>query len=285
MSARPLPADNPGTPPASDEDGDHEGSDEEQSAEEEITKTKKPRENMKNVWLLTYGASSPYITPGMLETIDPDLKIKECHSTKDSAMAVTYLYLTKRVRKSNIEIFMKVAHTEHGIVQNPVSGHESIACSPNATPIQEHIGFKLLLKHYIAKDPAFKPWTDKEPVLKRGLIFEAATDKPKTQPHHARKTSVSMDKEQLKAEVTELSTLRTKNAAEISTLRTENAALKRRIQELEGLDAVRTDVAALKTENAALKRRNQELEGLDAVRTEVAALKRDFQEFKRAQHD
>ena len=40
------------------------------------------------------------------------------------------------------------------------------------------------------------------------------------------------DEEQLKAQVTELSTLRTKNAAEISTLRTENAAQKREIQEL-----------------------------------------------------
>ena len=48
MSARPLPADNP----ASDEEGDHEGSadilsDEEQSAEKEITKTKTTQRNVK----------------------------------------------------------------------------------------------------------------------------------------------------------------------------------------------------------------------------------------------
>jgi hypothetical protein len=80
-----------------------------------------------------------------------------------------------------MEKFMEEAHREHGIVQNPVSGYESIAFSPNApsTPtIQAHIGFKLLVKHYIAKDPAFKPWTDHTHTLKRGLIFEAATDKP-----------------------------------------------------------------------------------------------------------
>jgi hypothetical protein len=269
MSARPLPADTPGTPPATDEDEEGNSSDEEQPSENgSSSRTKTPQTNLKQRWLLTYGASNPYITPEMLNKFfeKTNKKVEECHSTKDRAMAVTYLHLDKKVRKTAIEDFMKEANEKHGIVQNPT--YESIASfSRKGKSIEEHIGFKLLLKHYIAKDPAFKPWTDHTHTLKRGLIFEASLDTRflKTQSHRVRKTSVSKDKEQLKAEVT-------KNAA----LKTENAALK-------------AENAALKAENAAQKRRIQELEGLNAYRTEVAAelaaLKRDIQEIKRVRHD
>jgi uncharacterized coiled-coil protein SlyX len=172
-------------------------------------------------------------------------EVKECHSTKDRAMSVTYLFLTDRVRRVSIENFMIDAGRKHGIALNSVSGHESIASiskMKNATPIQEHIGFKMLRKHYIDKNPAFKPWTDGEPVLKRGYIFEAAEDKPEKKPHRVRKNSVN---EQLRAENTKLL----------------------------------TKYAALETKYAAQKRKIQELEGTDA------AQKRELQEFKRAQHD
>jgi uncharacterized coiled-coil protein SlyX len=259
MSARPLPADNS----ASDEEEDHEGSadilsDEEQSAEKDITKSKKAQSTLKHVWLLTYGARDPFITPEMLHTFlkkknEDDgcpnpYEVKECHSTKDRTMSVTYLFLTDKVRRVAIENFMTDAGSKHGIALNSVSGHESIASiskMKNATPIQEHIGFKMLRKHYINKNPAFKPWTDGEPVLKRGYIFEAAEDKPEKKPHRVRKNSVSKDNEQLRAENTKLL----------------------------------TKYAALETKYAAQKRKIQELEGTDA------AQKRELQEFKRAQHD
>ena len=213
--------------------------------------SKRIRPSSKLAWMLTYGASGPYITAQMLLELG-QIKADECHSTKDRAMTVTYLNLDKRVRQSSIEKFMKEANEKQGIVQNPASGYETIASvSKKDTPIQEHIGFKLLLKHYISKDPAFVPWTDGEPVLKRGLIFEAATDKPKKQPPRVRKNSVSKANEQLRAKVTELSTL-------VTALRTENAALKRKNQELESF---RTE--ALLAENAAQKRKIQELEHAD----------------------
>jgi hypothetical protein len=256
--ARPLPADNPGTPPASDEDEVVDSSDEEQPSENgSSSRTKTPQTNMKQIWLLTYGASNPYITPEMLKKFfKTKIEVDECHSTKDRAMTVTYLNLDKRVRQSSIEKFMKEANEKQGIVQNPTAGYESIASiSKKDTPIQEHIGFKLLLKHFISKDPAFVPWTDGEPVLKRGLIFEAATDKPKKQPPRVRKNSVSKANEQLRAKVTELSTLVTQKDAKISTLRTEKAALKRKIQELE-----RFRTEALLAESAAQKRQLREFE-------------------------
>ena len=295
MSARPLPADNP----ASDEEGDHEGSadilsDEEQSAEKDITKNKPLQSTMKNVWLVTYGARNPYITPEMLHTFfstrilktknEVDgcpraYEVKECHSTKNSIMSVTYLHLTDRFRIASIENFMEEAKKKHGIVLNSVSGHASIASSSQektATPIQEHIGFKMLLKHYIDKNPAFKPWTDGEPVLKRGDIFKAAKDKPEKQPHRAKKQSVSMVNEKLRAENTKLLTkyaaLKTKNAA----LETDKAALEAKTTALE------TETTAQKTEIAAHKRKIQELEGTEALRTENAAQKREIQELKRA---
>jgi len=274
------PADDPGAPlaPASNE-GHHEvqedgtvSSDEENTAAEGTTKTKKSQSLMKTTWILTYGASGPYITPQMLSELG-EIEVDECHSTKDRVMAFTYIHLTKRVRQSSIEKFMKRANELHGIVQNAIFGYESVACiskQGNATTIEEHVGFQMLLRHYVAKNPAFVPWTDGEPVLKRGRILKAAEVDParpitmetqskaqiiayakhlesklkdmdaERQSHLERYNTISRDHAQLSTEnfrmSIERSTLRSENATlmnERTDLRIENAALKRKIQELE----------------------------------------------------
>lgn len=274
------PADDPGAPlaPASNEghpeaqEGGAVSSDEEHTAAEGVKKTKKTPRLMKTTWILTYGASGPYITPQMLRELGK-IEVDECHSTKDRVMSFTYIHLTKRVRQSSIEKFMKKAKESHGIVQNSIYGYESVACisrQDNDIPIEEHVGFQMLLRHYVAKNPAFVPWTDGEPVLKRGRILKAAEIDParpatmetrskaqiiayakhlesklkdvdaERQSHLERYNTMSRDHAQLSTEnfrmSMERSTLRSENAAlihERTDLRIENAALKRKIQELE----------------------------------------------------
>ena len=72
---------------------------------------------------------------------------------------------------------MRKAKAKHGIVQNAIFGYDSAACislQDNSTPIEEHVGFKVLLGHFIEENPAFKPWTGGKPVLKRGRLLKAA---------------------------------------------------------------------------------------------------------------
>jgi hypothetical protein len=72
---------------------------------------------------------------------------------------------------------MRKAKAKHGIVQNAIFGYDSAACislQDNSTPIEEHVGFKVLLGHFIEENPAFKPWTGGKPLLKRGRLLKAA---------------------------------------------------------------------------------------------------------------
>jgi len=143
-------------------------------------RAKRIRPSPKATWILTYGASGPYIAPQMLLELG-QIKADECHSTKDRVMNFTYIHLTQRVRQSSIEKFMKKAKESHGIVQKDIFGYDSVACisrQGNVTAIEEHVGFQMLLGHYIAKNPAFMPWTDGEPLLKRGRILKAAESDP-----------------------------------------------------------------------------------------------------------
>jgi hypothetical protein len=179
------PVDDPGAPLASegDEKGHHEAeedsaiiisSDDEQPAAKTISKTKKAKTIsktnkaqpvMKAAWILTYRASDKYITPQMLK--DGHLVFDECHSTKERVCTITYIHLTKRERLPTIEKFMRTVKAKHGIVQTAFCGYDSIACSSKKDEacIVEHVGFKLLLDHYIVENPAFVPWTNGFPVL------------------------------------------------------------------------------------------------------------------------
>jgi len=215
--------------------------------EEEIqgeAATKKVRQSPKSTWILTYGASGPYITPQMLTDLGK-IHADECHSTKDRVMNFTYIHLTKRVRQTSIEKFMAKANEVHGIVKNEIFGYDAIASNArqgNVTPIEEHAGFQMLVRHFNSKNPAFIPWTDGEPILKRGRILKAAdvdTSRPNTLASKTRAQLIAYA-ERLEQRLKEADTqgheiLARYNAvsSERASLRTENAILKRKIQDME----------------------------------------------------
>jgi hypothetical protein len=208
---------------------------------------KSTQPSQKAVWIITYGASGPYITPIMLKELG-NIEADECHSTKDRALMYTYLHLVRRVRQSSIEKFMLRAKDMHGIVKNEIFGYESIAGpsrSKDSLPIREHLAFKMLVKHYVFRNPDFRPCTDGEPILKRGLILKATEidlDKPLKLAGQT-KAKVIEYAEKMESKIREFKKMEQELHAvrgaymalsdERSSLRVENASLKRKIQELE----------------------------------------------------
>jgi hypothetical protein len=213
-------------------------------ATESTAEDKGKRSSAKSIWILTYGASGPYITAPMLNELGK-IKADECHSTMDRVMKSTYIHLMERVRQSSIEKFMEKANKKHGIVKNEIFGYDSIASrsrEKNDHPIEEHAGFQMLVRHFNSKNPAFQPWTDGEPVLKRGRILKEAEidySRPETLTGKTRAqliahtVSLGQRVKVLDEKGDQLLALYTDVSNERSTLRSENAMLKRKIQELE----------------------------------------------------
>jgi hypothetical protein len=211
-------------------------------------KTKEKRSSQKFIWLMTYGAAAPYITPAMLRELG-DIEADECHSTKDRAFIYTYIHLTKRIRQSAIEKFMSKAREMHGIVKNEIYGYDAIVANDgfkDGTDIRKHPAFQVLVKHYLTNNPEFKPWTDGEPILKRGLILRFIESNPERPLELERKSKAQVivyakkleeKVKQAKKMERELNAVRTAYMSlsdERSSLRVENTILKRKIEELEG---------------------------------------------------
>ena len=206
-----------------------------------------PRQSQKITWIITHGASGPRITVDMLRELG-QIEADECHSTKDRVMIYTYLHLVKRVRQTSIEKFMMKAQKMHGIVLNEIYGYESIAGNTRNgqdIPIEQHVGFQMLVRHYLTDDEAFMPCTDGEATINRGLIVRAAEvdpDKPPILENQSKARIITYTKklevkvEQAKKQEKEMHSLfttYTRVSDERSNLRVENAMLKRKVQDLE----------------------------------------------------
>ena len=56
------------------------------------SRRKRIRPSTKAIWILTYGASGPYITAQMLLELG-NIHADECHTTMDRVMKYTYIHL------------------------------------------------------------------------------------------------------------------------------------------------------------------------------------------------
>jgi hypothetical protein len=203
---------------------------------------KATRESQKVVWIITYGASGPFITIEMLSSLGR-IQADECHSTTDLCMKYTYIHLTKRVRQTSIDKFMAKAKDAHGIILNEIFGYDAIAGNGRNLKVEDHVGFKMLVKHYKEKNSSFSPCTDGEPVLKRGQILQSAAinhDKPKMALESQSKARVIEYTKKLEEKVEAFKRQKTEDEAtnaviseERRSLREENAILRHRVQELE----------------------------------------------------
>ena len=227
---------------------------------------RKARRSSKSMWILTYGASGPYVDAQMLRELGK-IQVDECHSTKDRVMAYTYIHLIKSVRQTCIETFMKKAQAVHGIIRNEIFGYSSIASNTREgeqISIEEHVGFQMLVRHYTAKDANFLPWTDGEPILKRGRILKADEIDPSRPTSIERKSKVQIIEyarnlegrlQEAEHKLEEIHSRHAAAQAELSTLRFNTTVQAQTIKDLE-----QRKIPNLLAENAVLKRKIQEME-------------------------
>ena len=212
----------------------------------------------KKIWLLTYCPAGTYITPEMLK--ESNIIVDECHTTCDRVMNYTYLHLPKPCRLGQIEKFFEKANLSHMIVKKEVYGYEAIGSQGvvRGTSIQEHIAFKMLLKHFNEVNSAFLPWTEGEKVLKRGHLFQATEMIGETTMSLANRTksqviAYARELEEKVRQNQEFGTLYFKVMEEREELVVENASLKRKLQTVEDEKAtLNAKIAAISSQNDGL---------------------------------
>jgi hypothetical protein len=201
----------------------------------------------KKNWLITYTSSNgEQISIKMLKELG-DLTADECHITSDQVMSYTYVHLIKRVRQPALVRFMHNAKLKHGITLNEIFGYDPIS---NPTPakdnesVEQHIAFRMLVNHANTGNPSFKPCTDGEPVLTRGLLFKSLEIQP-TQQDLAHQTKaqlikyikqlekIRLEHNELKESMAALSQYYKSAVEERSHLRLENSEQKRTIRSLQ----------------------------------------------------
>jgi hypothetical protein len=211
--------------------------------------SKPKQESPKKIWMLTYCPAGTYITSEMLK--EHGLVADECHSTADQVVNYTFIHLTRKVRQTGIRAFLKKVHSSHGIVPNEIFGFESISCeSQGGDKIQDHVVFRMLLSHCKKQLPSFKPCTDGEPLLKRGLLF-AALD--------ANSARVSDPKLMSKQQLIEYTTSLEMRLREAQHQAAEAELLQARHR------LISEECAVLRVENFELKCRHAQLGGTNAV--------------------
>lgn len=194
-------------------DADH---DRQTSASTRIT-----NRSTKAIWIMTYGASASYINTQMLLDLG-NISADECHSTTDGTMNYTYIHLIKSIRQTTIEKFMEKARKAHGVIRNEVYGYSSIAGDVRqGERLDAHVGFQMLVKHFVEENEVFQPWTDGESILKRGRILKAVD--------MVKKRLDSIDQKSKPEIIAYVKMI----ACENSNVKIENKRLKRKIDELE----------------------------------------------------
>ena len=135
------------------------------------------QEAQRRTWMLTYCPPGTYITAEML--LANNIKADEVHSTADRVMNYTYVHLTKKVRRTAMEAFLRAVRVSHGVIQSEVFGYDSLVSEARGGErIQDHVVFMMLAKHCMEKEVSFSPWTDGQPVLVRGPLFQAVNGPP-----------------------------------------------------------------------------------------------------------
>jgi len=138
----------------------------------------RPRqEAQRRTWMLTYCPPGTYITAEML--LEHRIQADEVHSTADRVMNYTYVHLTKKVRRTAMEAFLRAVRVSHGVIQSEVFGYDSLVSEARGGErLQDHVVFMMLAKHCMEKEASFRPWTDGQPVLVRGPLFQAVSGPP-----------------------------------------------------------------------------------------------------------
>jgi hypothetical protein len=116
----------------------------------------------KTSFLFTLQSTSSCLTSPMMEEMG--IHVDEIVSSYDSIQNVYYAYIhtAYKVRDESFEMAMSTLASTHNIRGSIDNGHKSITSSVVKTSqmIEDHPGFRMLVKHEENENPTFKRWAD-----------------------------------------------------------------------------------------------------------------------------
>ena len=121
---------------------------------------------------MTYGANGPILDADKFkEYPSVNLMVDECYTTFDRAVKYTMVHFVNRTRQSTVEKFMSYASTKYDIVPTEVFGYSGISANNSSNELISQVGFQMLLRHKIDKNPSFRSFIE-NPRLRGGGILE-----------------------------------------------------------------------------------------------------------------
>lgn len=123
-------------------------------------------------WIITHGISGGFLTYSLFKGVPELANIDECHYTHDAAIVYTYLHFKIGVSPHAIHAFMARMKSERNIILFDIIGYESVASTSSESELVDHVGFKILLEHYITSNPSFISCTSGNPGISRGLLWQ-----------------------------------------------------------------------------------------------------------------
>ena len=124
-------------------------------------------------WIITHGISGGFLTYDMFKSHPILGCIDECHYTCDAAVVYTYVHFASQVSLSVMQRFMETMKADKKIILFDIFGYNSIATSNSDEVLVEHVGFRVILDHYLTKNPSFKSCTLGNPGVTRGLLWKS----------------------------------------------------------------------------------------------------------------
>ena len=121
-------------------------------------------DNPKQLWLMTFGSSSPDVTIEMLEACGVKTGVNAIHNATWRESKYTLLSLSRkgRMRGSQVNALVKKLSADHNMVSSEIMGYESITGnvrkSDDSIPL--HPGFKLMVDFLqTGKGDGVRSWT------------------------------------------------------------------------------------------------------------------------------
>ena len=121
-------------------------------------------------WILTSVSNGTFLTYDLFTKNGFD--VDECHYTSDPAAVYTYVHFKKPVHQTTLDYFLQSLRKTSNFVLFEIFGYESICKSGPDQKLEEHVGFKVLLDHYLTQNPTFTSCTDGKPEISRGIFWK-----------------------------------------------------------------------------------------------------------------
>lgn len=96
--------------------------------------------------------------------------IDELHYTNDVAVVYVYIHFQKAVHPRHVTRFLDKLKRERNMVLFDICGYEAMATTEDGRSLTEHVGFKILMDHYMSGNPSFKGCTNGGPGVTKGLF-------------------------------------------------------------------------------------------------------------------